>query len=373
MSGLDNWMWAMSEHDTKDRDPTTLAAMHALEDAYRLAGDSWKPSRVAAHLGDSAAGLRAILTGDEIAALEREQSARSDTAVRQRSRFNLWLLIAVAASTVAAALGGLQIFKELTWAMWPQGTAVGAVQFVALLVASLFWTLLWVYRPYRRWLLNRGAAEELRQAIFSTVIERANEASRAGLLDPGQPTVRQFALEYVRVGLLDDQIAWFCQKSGIARTEGVGIGLFRGAGLALTVSATLASGLAGAAQFLPDVNAALGPVAWMATGSLATLLTIIGAALLTAAQSADSALLSARNGARYREMANTLASLRHERLAEAQDAARAPAHETGADAATLFTLRVRELLAIEHAEWKAVLDHAGRQVSEQFPPLGGEG
>lgn len=71
-----------------------------------------------------------------------------------------------------------------------------------------------------------------------------------------------------------------------------------------------------------------------------------------------------RNRARYRETAMALATLRSERLAGAQAAARHPAPATGADEAHLFARQVREFLGIEHAEWKAVLENNTRHISE---------
>lgn len=365
---------------------TTVAAIAALEEAREASGGAWRPSEIAGALagrlpGGEADAFRAILTAPDIAARERAQAAKCRSAGRKRSQFNWWLLVAVAASTFAAAFGGLQIFKGLTWETWPAGAVVAGFQLAFLTVASVFWLLLWLARPYRGWLADRGEAETLRRDIFGAVIHGADAASRVVRLAERAgasegPGVRQLALEYFRVCLLDDQIAWFVNKSNSARVEGVAIGIGRATGLVLIVAATLASALAGIAQFAPGFltwfEGLTGFGGWTPDGTLATLLTVIGASLLTAAQSADSALLSERNRYRYREMANTLSGYRAQELAGARLAARSPAPGSGVDEAGLFTMRVNELLAMEHAEWKAVLDYSTRQVAEQVPGVPGK-
>lgn len=376
MNAHQTWMWKMSEHDTRDRHPTTLAAMVAVEAAYRNAGNRWRPSLVAKHLPGEGHPLAAILTCEAVAGLEHNQDAKSKSAVRQRSRFNWWLFIAVMASSIAAAIGGFQLYKGLTWATPPNGALIAGVQLAFLVIASLFWSLLWMLRPYRRWLADRGEAEVSRQKIFATVLDQADAASRtesSTAPDNGVPSVRQLAHESFRVALLDDQIGWFSKKATSARIGGFFIELTRIVGIVLLLSATAASGLAGLAQYMPEFRALLDSMPWSDYGGTATLLTILGSTVLTAAQAADSALLSSRNRARYRDMAASLASLREERLAAAQKACRSTAPAVGADDAQLFALRVRELLAIEHAEWKAVLQHSTQQTIEHGSGIGREG
>lgn len=367
-------MWQMSEHDTRNRHPSTLTAMRAIETAYEAAGRSWRPSHIACGLPPDGARLTEILTSEPVAADERLQEEKSRSADRLQARFRRLVMIAVLASAGAAALGGWQVFTGLSWKSGPEGQWIAAVQLICLVVASTVWFLLWVLRPNRRWLQDRGHAEGLRKSIFASVIAAADAASRKP--EPQRPaempSVRQLAYEYVRVCLLDDQLAWFRAKSGKASAQGLVIGLCRALGLALLATATSIAGLEGAAHWAPEIAAMISAFAWWPSdGSLATLLTILGTTVITSAQAADAAMLAARNRARYGEMARSLDALRTERLAIAQDAARSPAPVTGADEATLFAHRLLEVLSIEHAEWKAVLDQSTQRLHSAGPPLDG--
>jgi len=369
MTGLRDWFFAKTEHDTAERAPSTLAAMQALEAARGACGQGWKPSQIAAGLPDDAAGsLKALLTAPEMKAMEDRQVAMCASAGRQRSRFIRWLLLAVGFSTVAAGLGGLQVYEGVSWNDGMAGAVIAGTQLVCLVIAFWYWANLWLRRPYRGWLSDRGQAGTLRRQIFETVVRSAGDTVGGDVSDASDaPNLRQMALEYFRVCLLDDQMTWFCEKAQVARTELFLIGAGRILGLLLLLAAAIVSAVAGLKQFVPEARDVLAFVPGVVDGRLSTLLTILGAAIVTAAQSGDMALLSARNRHRYHEMASTLARLRDEGLFAAQEAARlAGADEYGArDDDQRFAERVTALLAMEHAEWKAVLDHSSRQVAAQ--------
>jgi hypothetical protein len=369
-------MWQMSEHDTRGRDTSTLAAMHALEQACKASGNNWRPSAIAGKLSEAknAGSLVRLLEDGKIREFELEQDLESRTADRQRARFNLWLFLAVVASAGAAAAGGLMLWKGVTWDKGALGPVYAGAQLALVAVAWLFWLLLWRLQPYHHWLVARGRAEELRQEIFSHVLNEANRASRTESTEKDKPSVRQFALEYLRVCLLDHQIGWFRNKSKIARSQGVLLGILRVAGLALLMLAMAMSSVGGLTRFQVvaiDI-AVLPPFArwiaarlqsWFADSTLTVLVSILGTSAMTAAQTADSALLSGRNRARYREMANSLEKLRTAHMAKAQTAAARPAPDGTMDDAMMFETRLREVLAIEQAEWRAVVENNSRYVS----------
>lgn len=373
MTKHETWVWQMTEQDTRDRHPTTLAAMHAVETAHKAARRSWRPSDIASKLPPDAQALVPILTARTVAEDERVQDEKGRSADRQRSRFNRMVAIAVVASAGAAALGAWQVFTGLSWKSGADGQWIAGAQLVCLAVASLFWALLWVLKPNRRWLADRGVAEGLRKTIFATVIEAADAASRAAehaAPSADQPSARQLAYEYLRVCLLDDQLAWFRAKSTTASYQWLVIAVLRLFGLAFLASATAIAGLEATAHWAPEFVAKFFPIDRLPSGgSLTTLLTILGTTVITSAQAADSALLSARNRARYGEMARSLEALRAERLFDAQTTARQPAPAKGADDATLFARRLIEILSIEHAEWKAVLDQSTQRLHSAAPSL----
>lgn len=370
------WTWQMLDNDTRDRMASTLAAMHALERAHKDAG-SWKPSRVAAKLPGDAKALADILTSPAIAKLEEEQEAKSRSANRLRSRYSRLLLAVVAISAIGASLGGFALMKDVTWAGRPDPATLAGIQFGLLFFAALLWATLWLSRPHRGWLNDRGDSEGLRRQIFARVLDEADATSRAGAGDASSDAVaniRQLAFEYARVGMLDDQISWFLGKSKRATLQTLLIGAVRLIGFLVMA---LAMCMSGSTLFIPR-SPLLGELlstlpSWFADQDVAAFLAIIGTTMLTAAQAADAALLSGRNRARYRDMAQTLITFRGEQLAAAQAAARARAPASGADEARLFFQRVEHVLAIEHGEWRAVLDNNTRNIDGLRRQLSGDG
>lgn len=356
MSSFEKWRRQLS-HETHGRPGATVNAMDDLEHAYTRSGNKWRPTPIAMELPEHAKAFAVILTDPLIADLEAKQKAASRSAAKYRSRFNRLLFTAIVASIGLGISSALQLYTGWSWQTWPEGTVIAGVHWLCLAASLFSWILLGVIRPYRRWLTDRSVSEGLRREIFMAVLEAADTGSRSPAADmtiDGQPSARQYAFEYFRVCLLNDQIAWLRGKSERAGKESKAILLLRVAGIVLLVSAACAS-------VAESLDLGLGE-------GIAALLSIAGSALLTAAQAADSALLSTRNTKRYSELAQSLEDLRSKRLAKAHEAVRAAAPAEGADDAQLFALEVRELLAVEHGEWKATLEQGARNIGQNIAP-----
>jgi hypothetical protein len=301
----------------------------------------------AEELPAEAAGLAHTLHSADLARIVETYQKSDHYAIWAQKWFNRVALSAAYSGFLAAAIGGLLLYKgALGFAF-----ALGVLQFIFLAISLLGSVVLYLWKPFRTWRLQRGQAEDARVKYFSTLVALPGDSQDALLLP--------LKLECFRRHLLESQIAYFGRRGHEHRATVRLWTAVRIVSLVLIVIAAtvpVLPGLTGPSwlsAWVPEwlrMLLSLVPLTGFGVQETYALAGLLGASLQGLLASLSSISLAERNAERYEAMKTHLEETylgRH--LADARAAAAGSRQE----AVEAYVSRVADDLLLETSDWGA--------------------
>ena len=323
-----------------------------------------EPRTHAARLPAAAGALRRILERPEVGKLVATFEETDPRAGSWQKVFKRWSRLAFASRFGAITVGAVALLYVVGAIAGPGLTLALTVEY-ALIVASLVASfMLAMRRPFEKWMLERGKAENARLDMFKFATQAA-ETPREGEL-PLLP----LQLEYFRRYQLDVQRLYYRQRGTEHANGARKIRIARWAATLLVAVAAVPAALGLLATWAPSLlPSALVPAAELARshGVHAALLVlgIVTSAMADLVAALSLADLDLRNSVRYLSNADNLDALREKYLAAAREAAAAG----DADKVGDFIELGQMYISSEHREWVLVRDLAKDLTLEHFAQL----
>jgi len=359
-----------------DANPPPSAA--DMIDTLRARHKSWRATsdHVAVLAADARTNpLAEILTRLEFSTMTASYQGHSDTAVvyqtAQRKNARRAATLGFGATLVAA----LMLYLGVTSSGSVAGTVLTGLYGVLIVAALAAGGYVTYCKPYRRWITERSAAEQLRIRYFQRVLSAATPVpSTPGT--PLSPALLELQLEYVRAFLMDDQRDWFARSAKDAARDVKRAKHSRLAAYTLVVAASLPF----AFSFLgtPEVSSHL--PAWFSAivaaisgvgtdlgidAKLLALTGVAGGAMQTLLTSLSAMSLADRNAIVYARMVTKLDKIAAKHLPTARAAAAAGTRQP----IEAFWRDLSFALMAEHEGWGDALNTAQLLTLDKLSPV----